>query len=97
MDTFELVDLMMPLHCARELTSPGEQQVSEVLFCFTGKPSVRFVVYIDVSILYSYSVSANEHDEDDMEEDVEAWTGNPNRKLWKSTCTRAALNVCSCL
>lgn len=24
---------------------------------------------------------------------IEGWTGNRHRKLWKSTCTRAALNV----
>lgn len=39
-------------------------------------------------------VTANErHDEDAMEDDDEGWQGNRRRKLWKSTCTRAALNV----
>lgn len=38
---------------------------------------------------------ANEPDQTDMDEDDEdAWTGNLNRRLWKSACTRAALNVC---
>ena len=37
---------------------------------------------------------ANEDWEGDtMEEDGQAWMGNSRRKLWKSTCTRAALNV----
>lgn len=33
------------------------------------------------------------NDEDDME--PEFWTGNPNRKLWKASCIRAALSVIS--
>ncbi|KAF9071055.1 nuclear pore protein 84/107 [Rhodocollybia butyracea] len=45
------------------------------------------------SLLLHWKAIANEHDEGDMQEDIEAWTGNPNRKLWKSTCIRAALNT----
>ena len=31
-------------------------------------------------------------DEGDFE--PEFWIGNPNRKLWKTSCIRAALSVC---
>jgi hypothetical protein len=31
-------------------------------------------------------------DEGDIE--PESWIGNPNRKLWKTGCVRAALSVC---
>ena len=30
-------------------------------------------------------------------DDDDAWMGNRQRKLWKSACVRAALNVCSYL
>ncbi len=36
------------------------------------------------------SDSVEEGIEDDF---VGGWSGNKRRKLWKSTCTRAALNV----
>ncbi|KAE9401605.1 hypothetical protein BT96DRAFT_1018085 [Gymnopus androsaceus JB14] len=46
------------------------------------------------SLLLHWKAIANEHDQNDMDEDdIDAWTGNPNRRLWKSTCTRAALNT----
>ncbi|KIK67022.1 hypothetical protein GYMLUDRAFT_69211 [Collybiopsis luxurians FD-317 M1] len=46
------------------------------------------------SLLLHWKAIANEQGDDDTdEEDVDAWTGNTHRKLWKSTCTRAALNV----
>lgn len=34
-------------------------------------------------------------DEDAMddENEIDSWNGNRRRKLWKKTCTRAALNV----
>ncbi|KZP13590.1 hypothetical protein FIBSPDRAFT_797582 [Athelia psychrophila] len=47
------------------------------------------------SLLFSWRAIANEPvDEDAMEDegDIDAWTGNRRRKLWKKTCTRAALN-----
>ncbi|KAJ3988288.1 nuclear pore protein 84/107 [Lentinula detonsa] len=47
------------------------------------------------SLLLHWKAIANEHilDEVDDPEDDDAWTGNPNRRLWKSTCTHAALNT----
>ncbi|EGO23158.1 hypothetical protein SERLADRAFT_450816 [Serpula lacrymans var. lacrymans S7.9] len=47
------------------------------------------------SLLFQWRALANEpRDEDAMEDedDAEGWQGNPRRTLWKSTCTRAALN-----
>lgn len=42
-----------------------------------------------------HTIAANEPTDDDAmeDDDLEAWLGNRRRKLWKSTCTRAALNV----
>ncbi|KAJ3753605.1 nuclear pore protein 84/107 [Lentinula raphanica] len=45
------------------------------------------------SLLLYWKAIANEPLEDDDEDDGDAWSGNPNRRLWKSTCTRAALNT----
>ena len=39
-------------------------------------------------------VTANERRDDDaMDDDDAGWQGNRRRKLWKSTCTRAAFSV----
>lgn len=35
--------------------------------------------------------------DEDEEEETDFWQGNLNRKLWKTSCTRAALNVRSYL
>jgi hypothetical protein len=43
-----------------------------------------------------YIVTATEpRDEDSMEDedDMDIWSGNQNRRLWKTACTRAALSV----
>ena len=39
------------------------------------------------------SFLANEQNDDAMDEDSESWQGNRRRRLWKSACNRAALNV----
>ncbi|KAJ7771524.1 nuclear pore protein 84/107 [Mycena metata] len=46
------------------------------------------------SLLFQWRAITNEQYEDDaMEEDLsDAWEGNRRRQLWKSTCTRAAIN-----
>ncbi|KAJ7272963.1 nuclear pore protein 84/107 [Mycena rebaudengoi] len=46
------------------------------------------------SLLFQWRAITNEQYEDDaMEEDfTDAWQGNRRRRLWKSTCTRSALN-----
>lgn len=48
------------------------------------------------SLLFHWRAIANEQRDDDDgiddAEDAEGWQGNPRRKLWKSTCARAALN-----
>ncbi|KAJ6620333.1 107-domain-containing protein [Mycena sp. CBHHK59/15] len=46
------------------------------------------------SLLFQWRAITNEQYEDDvMEEDLpDAWQGNRRRRLWKSTCTRCALN-----
>ncbi|KAG1854581.1 107-domain-containing protein [Suillus subluteus] len=47
------------------------------------------------SLLFQWRAIANKQRDDDGiddAEDAERWRGNPRRKLWKSTCARAALN-----
>jgi hypothetical protein len=41
------------------------------------------------------ATETQEQDLSDDEGDIEPgfWTGNPNRKLWKASCNRAALSV----
>ena len=43
-----------------------------------------------------FEATETEQELSDGEDDVEPefWMGNPNRKLWKSSCIRAALSVC---
>ncbi|THU96793.1 hypothetical protein K435DRAFT_754578 [Dendrothele bispora CBS 962.96] len=43
------------------------------------------------SLLFHWKAISSENDSDD-DEDAEGWSGDRNRKLWKSSCTRAALN-----
>ncbi len=33
--------------------------------------------------------------DDEMDEDLESWSGNRSRRLWKATCVQAALSVCT--
>jgi hypothetical protein len=51
--------------------------------------------FVSHTLLYAHNILANEHHEEDAmeDDDSEVWVGNRHRKLWKSTCTRAALNV----
>ncbi|KAI6008883.1 nuclear pore protein 84/107 [Pisolithus orientalis] len=46
------------------------------------------------SLLFQWRAIANEQCDDglDDEDDAEGWQGNQRRRLWKSTCIRAALN-----
>ncbi|KIJ62485.1 hypothetical protein HYDPIDRAFT_94356 [Hydnomerulius pinastri MD-312] len=46
------------------------------------------------SLLFQWRAIANEPREDGFEDedDAEGWQGNRRRKLWKSTCAKAALN-----
>lgn len=91
---------MMRSSFVGRLTSLGERRVYAGHFCFRGGQLVRFVFC--VSLLFRLTKpSANEprpqNEDDAMMEDViddaEGWQGNPRRKLWKTACTRAALNV----
>lgn len=48
------------------------------------------------SLLFQWrAIAAELREEDAMDDsdDFDVWRGNQRRKLWKSTCTRAALNV----
>ncbi|KAF5389351.1 hypothetical protein D9757_004360 [Collybiopsis confluens] len=46
------------------------------------------------SLLLNWKAMASESGYEEIdEENPEAWSGNFNRKIWKSTCTRAALNT----
>ncbi|KAG1856995.1 nuclear pore protein 84/107 [Suillus subalutaceus] len=46
------------------------------------------------SLLFQWRAIGNNGTDDGIDdtEDAEGWQGNPRRKLWKSTCARAALN-----
>ena len=43
-----------------------------------------------------FEATETEQELSDDEGDIEPefWIGNPNRKLWKASCIRAALSVC---
>ncbi|KAK7060258.1 Nucleoporin nup84 [Paramarasmius palmivorus] len=43
------------------------------------------------SLLFRWKALSSEHNEEE-DDDSELWSGNKRRKLWKSTCTRTALN-----
>ncbi|KAI6131044.1 nuclear pore protein 84/107 [Pisolithus croceorrhizus] len=47
------------------------------------------------SLLFQWRAIANEQRDDglDDEDNAEGWQGNQRRRLWKSTCVRAALNL----
>lgn len=47
------------------------------------------------TVLIVFYVVNSPKDEDAMEDDdlKEGWRGNQRRKLWKTACTRAAMNV----
>jgi nuclear pore complex protein Nup107 len=61
-------------------------------YYFLGKQSVR--ASVNTLPALTHEATANEtRDDDAMEDDDASWQGNRRRKLWKSTCTRAALNV----
>ncbi|GAW01814.1 nuclear pore complex protein [Lentinula edodes] len=46
------------------------------------------------SLLFYWKGIVNEGFQDEMDDDdADSWTGNPNRRLWKSACSRAALNT----
>lgn len=59
-----------------------------------------FPAWVFLMILIRYmrncmhALATEQPSEDSMDEDgAESWSGNPRRKLWKSTCVQAALNV----
>ena len=41
-----------------------------------------------------FQATETEQELSDDEGEPEFWIGNPNRKLWKASCIRAALSVC---
>ncbi|KAH9951311.1 nuclear pore protein 84/107 [Amylocystis lapponica] len=47
---------------------------------------------INGAMVFQWRAIANESREEDAMEEDEGWRGNLRRKLWKTTCTRAALN-----
>jgi len=55
-----------------------------------------FLVFVFARFITDRSPAAETLDDDVMDsDDNDAWMGNRQRKLWKSACVRAALNVCS--
>lgn len=62
-------------------------------YCSSGEQSVSHRGSIRALVLIIYA--ANEQCEEGFEDedDAEGWQGNRRRRLWKSTCIKAALNV----
>ena len=47
-----------------------------------------------IMLVNDYSLATEPTEDEAMDvESIETWIGNPKRRLWKTTCTRAALNV----
>lgn len=76
--------------------SLGELPVSVDLYSSLGEPSVRTSNAQFSFFLSNFIIQATKPRDEDEEEDNEEpnfWQGNRNRRLWKITCTKAALNV----
>ncbi|KAJ7719417.1 hypothetical protein B0H16DRAFT_1739449 [Mycena metata] len=70
---------------------------AQALYSRTSPASLRGCLLFQwraISVTFHNAFAANEQYEDGaMEEDLSyAWEGNRRRQLWKSTCTRAAIN-----
>jgi len=81
--------------CVGKPTSRGGLPAYVAHFCFSGGHYVSFSYY-SLSTQHKYVITAAEpRDEDSMEDedDMDVWSGNQNRRLWKTACTRAALSV----
>jgi len=80
-------------------TNRGARRASAARFSSRGLPFVSFLVAVSVSpnpcLFVALSATAQLGDEiveEDEEADPDLWYGNKRRALWKSTCTRAALD-----
>jgi len=86
---------MRQLNYVEKHINHGGLQASAVRYYFSGELLVSQA--LGYSAHFFDPLTANEQRDDDgiddAEEDAEGWQGNPRRKLWKSTCARAALNV----
>ena len=74
----------------------GEQLAYAACSCLDGTLSVGlfFCMFMTQADLYYLATDPTDFmDDDDDGMDNQVWSGNRHRKLWKSTCTRAALNV----
>jgi hypothetical protein len=95
MGTFAQVSWKKPLIYAGRRISRGELPASEGRYYLPGEEFVSQVLYFKIS--FSFIVPATRprenEGEDEVEEPPDFWQGNRNRKLWKASCTRAALNV----
>jgi nuclear pore complex protein Nup107 len=95
--TFEQGGSTKQLIYAEWRISRGEQPASAG-HCFSNaKLFVRALAFFffQRSVGELTQLAANENIDSAFDEgqDKGAWVGNPHRKLWKSTCTNAALNV----
>ena len=88
-------DSKTPLICVGRHISLGVQRASADLGYSHGVQSVSFVRRnCNVDILFCVATEQREDDPMAIDaDDVETWSGNRRRRLWKSTCVRAALNV----
>lgn len=97
--TYAPVSWRRPSSCVGKRTSHGALRVSEAPSYSSGTRLVSpSCVTPCASSTYSRPYAANEpRDEDAMEdedaEDSQQWRGNVRRRMWKTVCQRAALNV----
>jgi hypothetical protein len=84
------------LNFVEKLINLGELQVYVDRYFLLGEPSVCFSFSLSLSY-WSHgpflATKPRDEDEDEDNESPNFWQGNRNRRLWKTTCTKAALNV----
>lgn len=93
-DSFEQGDWTMRWSSVGKRTSHGELPVFVARYCSNGEQSVGDThMALDLDLNSFPATEKMEEDAMDADDDLDYCIGNPNRRLWKATCTRAALNV----
>jgi len=96
--SYVLASCMKLLKRVKRRISRGVLPAYEALYSSSGKHFVRELWILLCKNVTSDIVIATEHhnkEEEKGKEKSPAWQGNRNRTLWKKTCAKAALNVCS--
>jgi hypothetical protein len=98
--TSALAGSKTPSTCVGRHTSPGAQPASAALDYSRGEQSVSSTHQTEeqsgIDIQFCDAIATEPREDDPMAmdaDDIETWYGNRRRRLWKSTCIRAALNV----